>query len=244
MKQDHTVLLSIIVPIAAGDTAWQTLLPQLAGLPANSEVLLLHADSAMASTRWYPAGIPVKATVSRAGRARQMNTGAKLAKGRWLWFLHADSELMAATLPRLQKWLSQDTAALAYFDLRFLHDGPWWVRLNAWGANLRSHWLGLPFGDQGLLLPAAWFRRLGGYDEILVRGEDHRLVWKARQAGLPRHALGVPLYTSARRYAEHGWWRTTIQHLWRTAGQAWTGWRQGLSAARLDSRNTWRDRRF
>lgn len=242
MKQDHTVLLTVIVPIAAGDSAWQTLLPQLAGLPANSEVLLVHAGSAITAAWPYPPGLQVQAIASTSGRARQMNVGAKLAKGRWLWFLHADSGLLTDTLPALLEWIAQDTAALAYFDLRFQHDGPGWVRLNAWGANLRSHWLGLPFGDQGLLLPAAWFRRLGGYNEILVRGEDHRLVWKARQAGLPRHALGVPLSTSARRYAEHGWWGTTIQHLWRTAGQAWTGWRQGLSPARLQRRGAWRDR--
>ena len=52
------------------------------------------------------------------------------------------------------------------------------MQLNAAGANLRSRWLGLPFGDQGLVLPRASFERLGGFDPALRYGEDHALVWR------------------------------------------------------------------
>jgi len=40
---------------------------------------------------------------------------------------------------------------------------------------LRSRLLGLPFGDQGLLIPARFYRRLGGY-QALPRMEDVDLV--------------------------------------------------------------------
>jgi hypothetical protein len=156
-----------------------------------------------------------------------MNRGAHAARGHWLWFVHADSRLDARTLPALDAFIAREEDALAYFDLRYADDGPALTRLNALGANLRARWLGLPFGDQGLVLPAAWFARLGGYDEHVEHGEDHRLVWHARHAGLPLRRFGAPLTSSARKYAEHGWWRTTAKHVRLTVRQAWPQWRGG-----------------
>lgn len=84
-----------------------------------------------------------------------MNVGADSARGEWLWFLHADSRLGPATLWALQRFLDRDVDALGYFDLAFRRDGPRLAALNAWGANLRSRWLGLPFGDQGFVIRKA-----------------------------------------------------------------------------------------
>jgi hypothetical protein len=154
-----------------------------------------------------------------------MNVGAQAARGRWLWFLHADSHLRARTLIALNSFLAPDQPALGYFDLRYRGDGPALAHLNALGANLRARWLGMPFGDQGLVLPAAWFERLGGFDEHVAYGEDHLLVWRARAAGLPLVRIAAPIETSARKYAEQGWARTTLQHVRMTAQQAWPEWR-------------------
>jgi GT2 family glycosyltransferase len=158
---------------------------------------------------------------SAPGRAIQQNLGAAGASTAYLWFLHADSRLAADTLPALRDFLARDSGALGYFDLRFDDDGPACMRVNAFGARLRSRCLGLPFGDQGLVLPRTAFESLGGFDARIGRGEDHDLVWRARHAGLPLHALEATLYTSARRYAEHGWWRTTVAHLCASVLQAW-----------------------
>ena len=65
----------------------------------------------------------------------------------------------------------------------------------------------------------------GGFDAQLRAGEDHALVWRARHDGLPLRRLAAPLYTSARKYAEHGWFRTTAWHLSAT-------WRQARRFAR------------
>jgi GT2 family glycosyltransferase len=95
------------------------------------------------------------------------------------------------------------------------------MALNAGGAWLRSRWLGLPFVEQGLVLPRGIFAALGGFDTTLAHGEDHDLVWRARRGGLRLRPLRAPLYTSARRYAACGWLRTTTEHLAMTAQQAW-----------------------
>jgi len=213
--------LSVIVPVGPEDPAWRGLLGDLAALDADAEVLLVATPGA--APPGFAAGdhglrVPACWLEAPAGRARQQNAGAAAAKGTTLWFLHADSRLPARSVAAALRFAG--TSALGYFDLRFLDDGPRLARLNAMGAWIRSRWLGLPFGDQGLILPGALFRSLGGFDESLDAGEDHALVWAARRAGIPLVPLRAPLRTSARRYAEHGWLRTTLQHGRLTLSQA------------------------
>lgn len=167
-----------------------------------------------------PQTAPSTALRAPAGRARQQNAGAKAATRDWLWFVHADTRLTPETLPALRAWLD-GAPALGWFRLRFADDGPRLPRWNARGANWRSRVLGLPFGDQGLILPRADFHRLGGFDPELPYGEDHALVWRARRAGLPLRAVDAELITSARKYSNNGWLRTTSRHLALTFAQAW-----------------------
>ena len=85
---------------------------------------------------------------------------------------------------------------------------------------MRSRWARLPFGDQGFLLSRRTFARLGSFDASLPAGEDHALVWTARTAGIALVDLGQPLLSSARRYREQGWLRTTLRHAGLTLSQA------------------------
>jgi len=213
--------LSIIVPVGPGETAWRGLLEDLAVLEGAAEVILV-AVAGESPRSFVPAdhGLRISAHWQEAppGRARQQNAGAAAAQGETLWFLHADSRLNAAATDAALAFSGR--AALGYFDLEFDADGPWLTRLNALGARLRSRWLGLPFGDQGLLLPRRLFDSIGGFDESLDAGEDHALVWNARRAGIRLAPLGVALRTSGRRYAEHGWIRTTLRHAGLTVSQA------------------------
>jgi rSAM/selenodomain-associated transferase 2 len=218
--------LSVIVPLAPAESEWQPLLEQLAALPAGSEVIVVCADdvSRLPPTAW-PTQLRYRACRSEPGRARQQNLGASMASGDWLWFVHADSRLRAETLRELQRFIAQGSDALGWFTLAFRRDGPRWTALNAAGANWRARWLGLPFVDQGLLLPRSCFEALHGFDEQAAYGEDHLLVWAARRAGLPLRHIPAVLETSARKYARHGWWRTTWRHWRLTVAQAWPAWR-------------------
>lgn len=219
--------LSVIVPLAPGEAAWEGLLEQLRAIPPGSEVILVRAGSEpLKLPQDWPRSMRLAECQSEQGRARQLNAGARAACGRWLWFLHADTRLTEATLPALRTFLSRGRDGLGYFSLRFLRDGPRLTALNAFGANLRSRWLGLPFGDQGFVLPAHRFWQLGGFDERRAFGEDHQLVWQAQAAALPLVSLGASVLTSGRKYEHDGWLRTTLRHLRLTAAQAWPQWRR------------------
>ncbi len=148
-----------------------------------------------------------------------MNDAARAANGAFLWFLHADSRLPKGSVAALVNALIRWPKDLHYFDLHF-HDGPRWLRMNEFGVSLRCRLFGLPFGDQGFCIAREVFERLGGFDEQAAYGEDHLFVWKARRHGVRLHRVNGSLLTSGRKYAEHGWLRTTCQHVRLTLAQA------------------------
>lgn len=213
--------LSVIIPVGPADPAWRELLGDLRALGDRAEIILV-ATQGEAPADFVAAdhglAAPCRWLEAPAGRARQQNAGAAAAAGATLWFLHADSRAPAAALAAALRHTGRE--ALGYFDLRFQNDGPRLARLNALGARIRSRWFGLPFGDQGLIMPRSVFERLGGFDERLTAGEDHAFVWAARRAGFPLAPVGAVLETSARRYAAHGWLRTTLRHARLTIAQA------------------------
>jgi glycosyltransferase involved in cell wall biosynthesis len=217
--------LSIVVPLGPGERAGAGLIEDLGELYAGCELVL----SGVSGSPPAFAGSHIRHISGPAGRARQLNAAAAAATGAWLCFMHADSRLPSDSIKRMLA-APTEGEAMRYFDLRFANDGPTLMRINEAGAWIRSRWLGMPFGDQGLMLPRAWFERLGGFDETLTCGEDHALVWAARKAGLALRPLRAPIFTSARKYAENGWLRTTLLHLRLTAGQA-----RAFSSTRRDA---------
>lgn len=214
----------VVVPVGPGDSLSPALRTQLQSLPAGAQVVEVLADASaetlgetrtMASAR----GPRWRVITAARGRAPQQNAGARAADGEWLWFLHADCLLAPDALAMLARFIDTRNAP-GYFELRFLDDGPWLTRLNVVGAWVRSHWFGLPFGDQGLLVPRVLFEQVGGFDPALECGEDHQLVWRLRRTGAAMQPVGAQLFTSARKYAERGWWATTRWHLSETWRQA------------------------
>lgn len=157
-----------------------------------------------------------------ASRAAQQNRAAMQSAQAWLWFLHADSRLAEKCFLAIEKASPQ---ALNYFRLRF-YDGPIWMRINEFGVRVRCWLFKLPFGDQGFLLTRANWLALGAFPEQAnggQGGEDVALVQCARVACMPVMDLPAALGTSARKYVEHGWLRTTLAHLRTT-------WRQTRNA--------------
>ena len=211
--------LAVIIPVGPNETAWRSLLPELAQLPNESEIILVGVDSEPLDFR-RTIGQNVRWVTSARGRAKQLNRGVQASTKRNLWFLHADSRIEKRALVALERSLRQNEVALHYFDLCFLDDGPWLMRLNNFGVWIRSHGMRLPFGDQGLCIPRHLLAKLGGFDERVPFGEDHLLVWAAHQNGIPVRCTGATIQTSARRYGEGGWSKTTARTMFLTARQA------------------------
>jgi Glycosyl transferase family 2 len=220
--------LAIVIPVGPGDEAWRVLLPQLAAWPVREIVVVFANDHLPTDPRPERLDTRVHVALAPRGRALQLNAGASATTARWLWFLHADSVLTATAASAMARHLDRDESDLGFFDLRFLNDGPALMAINSFGAWFRSRWLGIPFGDQGFVMSRALFDRLGGFDAAVEFGEDHDLIWRARAAGATIRPVGAALFTSARKYAERGWLRTTAMHLHATWRQARTFSRRAM----------------
>nr|CAA6825847.1 MAG: Glycosyl transferase family 2 [uncultured Thiotrichaceae bacterium] len=226
-----TLMLSIIVPVAPGDDSWQVVLQDFSGQfvqeqLVNCELLFIGSDEAEMSAIQGEidndsAGFNQCARAECAGnsRATAMNAGAQLAVNEFLWFVHADSRIEARHIDALKASIRDHPEALHYFDLRFYGHPMMW--LNSLGVWLRSHWLATPFGDQALCMTKRDFLRIGAYPEDVAYGEDHALVWHALQQGIKLRCTGTALLTSARKYEQNGWLKTTGLHVGLWAKQAW-----------------------
>lgn len=242
IQQERVAILSrtsVVVPVGPREFAWMYLLPDLLPLPADAQVSIVGAESEPSNFRELLTLPGLRCSVrwiqSPFGRAKQLNHGATSADSAYLWFMHADSRVDPGAFEKLAMALSLAPDALHYFDLAFDDAGPPLTWINAWGANMRSHCFGLPFGDQGLCLSRAQFERLGGFDEQATYGEDHLFVWKAHRLGIQIRPVGAHMQTSARKYKQRGWLRTTLLHLYRTVMQAVPGF-VGLVLARVQGR--------
>lgn len=145
------------------------------------------------------------------GRGRQLAAGAAAATGDWLLFLHADTRLSDGWRPAATEFMAAggSTAAAAYFLLAFDETSrP--ARRTARLANWRARVLGLPYGDQGLLIARSLYDGLGGYRALPLM-EDVDLVRRIGRRRLT--ALGATATTSAARYRRDGWSRRSARNL-------------------------------
>ena len=143
-----------------------------------------------------------------SGRGGQLARGVAAAKSDWVLLLHADTQLAEGWDAAAYAHIANHPDQAAWFRLRFRAKGlgPWIV---AGGANLRSRFLGLPYGDQGLLVSRAVLQSVGGVPELPLM-EDVALA-RALKGRL--RALDCDAFTSAARYQRDGWVRRTVGNL-------------------------------
>ncbi len=205
--------LSVVIPVGPNDHSWRQLVNDLSVFGKELDIIL-------AACQIQPDDMQLAENViwiqSTQGRAQQLNLGARHAANGYIWFLHADTRLTTAVFPVVQHYLETADNHLAYFRLKFASDGPKQTRLNAWAANIRSRFFGLPFGDQGFILNKSLFDCIKGFDETVMLGEDLDFVIRLQAAKIPLQELPAELITSARRYQKQGWLITTIRHVWLT----------------------------
>ncbi|MFP6849184.1 MAG: TIGR04283 family arsenosugar biosynthesis glycosyltransferase [Pseudomonas sp.] len=201
-----TPLLSVVIPVRNEAQALPYLLSDLANLRAAGAELIVVDGGSSDETCVLAQGRVDLLLESEPGRALQMNTGAALAQGEYLWFVHADTRVSAESLRRLQDAL-QKRPLWGRFDVRLSGPGlALWVI--GWMISLRSRLTGVASGDQGVFVSKSAFLALGGYAEIPLM-EDLQLCRRLRLQARPR-CLRPPLSTSSRRWEQHGIWRTVV----------------------------------
>ncbi|RIJ13909.1 glycosyltransferase [Henriciella mobilis] len=204
--------ISIIIPTlnAGGDlpACIDSLIPGIeAGLIRE---LVISDGGSNDATRLIAEGAGADLVTGEPGRAAQLIRGAEAARGDWLLFLHADTALSRDWTERVADHLESRPDKAAVFSLVYRSDARMAKRI-ASRANRRTRWLGLPYGDQGLLIPRKLYDEIGGYDDIPLM-EDVRIV---QAIGRKRLAiLSAEARTSAAKYERDGWRRRSWKNAW------------------------------
>ncbi len=212
MTTSDTPLLSIIIPTLNEAHALPLVLGDIAlqrGI--RLEVIVGDGGSTDATKAAAIAG-GARFVPARRGRGAQMNEAARLARGPYLFFLHADSRLhdphlLADAIQALREagWASPKVAG--HWGLHFQRT----TSANSLAyryleAKTRLNRVNTINGDQGFLLARQWFFELGCFDEHLPFLEDQRLAEKIRSQGRWITLPGI-LTTSARRFETEGFHR-------------------------------------
>ncbi len=148
---------------------------------------------------------------SHRGRARQLNAGARIAKGDILLFLHADSLLSEGAVRAMLGAMKSKKRKWGRFDVRLSGNHPL-LRIIESLMNRRSRITGIATGDQGIFVERELFERVGGFQDIDLM-EDIALSKALKKYGRPV-CLRQRVLTSSRRWEEKGILRTVFL-MWR-----------------------------
>ena len=218
MKQNK---LSIIIPVYNEEATIAkliTAIKQRSTFKQIAEIIVVDGGSidntiAIAST------LNVTVISSDKGRAKQMNAGAKAAKGDILYFLHADTIPPYQFDCKILKTTTKDKAAGSFrmqFDSKsfFLKFFAWFTRINH--KVCRG-------GDQSLFITKDLFFNLNGFNEEYIIYEDGELIerlYKSTKFAI----IQDKVTTSARKYQQKGMitlqYHFGIIHLKKTLGKS------------------------
>jgi len=205
-------MLSVIIPTLNAEKSIGRALDSVQALSLPMLEVLVVDGGSNDDTVHRATELGVKVVQCDPGRGRQLAHGASVAKGPWLLFLHADTILPPEWEIDLSRFITaeRNLGLAGYFRLGFDAKGRGARRVAAL-ANWRADVLGLPYGDQGLLIHRDLYETVGGYRAELNLMEDVDLVRRIGPMRLKR--LKRTVVTSAARYQADGWWARPLRNL-------------------------------
>jgi rSAM/selenodomain-associated transferase 2 len=213
------VSLSIIIPALNEAGNIPALLDSLQPLRRRGAEIIVVDGGSTDATADLARDRADRVIAAPAGRARQMNAGARAAHGEILCFLHADSRLPEGADGLMIDGLARSRRSWGRFDVRIDGRHPL-LHVIAWMMNWRSRLTGITTGDQGLFITRSLFEAAGHFPEIALM-EDIALSRRLKRYGPPL-CITHKLTTSGRRWERHGVWRTMLL-MWRLRLAYWLG---------------------
>lgn len=210
MNEPAAPTLSIIIPTLNAATGLPACLNALDAWPETKEVFIVDggsSDETVAIAHSHGATI----LPAERGRGGQLRRGGLSARGAWLLFLHADTILGERWPDEVKAFMSDIGNRQRVGAFRFALDDP---SLQARRVERMVDWrcrkLGLPYGDQGLLVHQDRYKAVGGYRTLPLM-EDVDLIRRLGRNSV--HLFETPALTSAARFQRDGWWARPSRNL-------------------------------
>ena len=206
--------ISIIIPVLNEADRITQLVKSLLEIKDLSDEIIVVDGGSTDGTLDKALSLGVKAiSANKSGRAAQMNLGAKISQGGILWFVHADSRVSSDSLSAIRAAIKSGAYA-GFFRLKFydinLNDR--FLKFIERTSHIRAKNYCLIFGDQALFIRRDIFNDLGGFADLALM-EDWELSRRFVKLNYNKFitALDTEIGTSARRYIQHGRFKTWLK---------------------------------
>jgi rSAM/selenodomain-associated transferase 2 len=203
-------MISVIIPTYNEETALPATLTQLLAQPGEYEVVVVDGGSQDRTCELINNEPRVHVLSAPKGRARQMNRGARHARGEWILFLHADTILPAGALRRLNNMEADDSIQAGGFLHQFAGND-WRLKLLSLLNNFRCTRSRIIYGDQALFVRRSVYEQLGGFPNLPIL-EDVAFCERLLKITTPL-ILSPPAITDGRKFLKMGVWRSFLRIL-------------------------------
>ena len=200
--------ISVIIPVLNEEAVIGACLAQFCGVE-DVELIVVDGGStddtqevveALGRAQWVQVG--------KAGRALQMNAGVERATGDVFLFLHADTFLPSDGLMLIRDSLRVSSVVGGRFRLG-LSEKTIGFRLVAFFSTLRSRYLGITYGDQGIYIRRETFNAVGGFPPLQLFEDSEFCARVARMGKFVM--LNARVCSSTRRWRKWGFVRTVVE---------------------------------
>jgi len=202
---DGTLELTVVIPMLNATRSLEGVIRSLGPVRAVIAVDGGSRDDSAA----VAAASGARVLCAPRGRGGQIAAGIAAAGPGWLLILHADTRMAPDWRAAARRHLDGDTMRAASFRFALDSDDRRARRLErlvAW----RCQTLGLPYGDQGLLVHTDLLDAVGGVRPLPLM-EDVDLI---RRIGRSRLTMLAPAaITSAEKWRRDGWYRRSARNL-------------------------------
>ncbi len=198
-------MISIVMPVLNEEKNIEETLQNVSKLKGDFELLIVDGGSTDRTRELAQKYATV--LTSERGRAKQMNAGARMARGDILLFLHADSRLAPDALSKIESVLEDKNVVGGALKFHLDDDSPLF-KLVSYLSNLRASISKVYTGDFGIFVRKSTFDMVNGFEEIELM-EDIDLCKKLKKKG----ELVQPdakIISSPRRMKKQGILRTWI----------------------------------
>jgi rSAM/selenodomain-associated transferase 2 len=199
--------VSIIVPVLNEALLIRPFLRQLRERAPAAEIIVADGGSNDGTVE-LATDFCHQLVTSAAGRAIQMNVGARAAHGDVFWFVHVDAEVPQGCLDEIARILNNPNVAGGYFRICLPRAHVY--RLTDTFAHYAGILLRIRCGDHGIFCRRAVFLDIGGFPEVPLM-EDVEFFRRLHRRGRVTYSH-KRILVSPRRYKTIGRLRLTLAY--------------------------------
>ena len=207
LEKSVRMQFSIIVPVFNEAPLIRPFLQHLRERAPEAEIIVTDGGSSDGTDR-LAAGFCDQVVESGRGRDRQMNTGARIAHGDILWFVHVDAKLPLQCLDEIARILDDPNVVGGYFRIRLPQSLVY--RLTDSFAHHAGILLRMRCGDHGIFCRRTAFLDIGGFPDVPLM-EDVEFFRRLHRCGRVQYSE-QRILVSPRRYESIGRVRLTLAY--------------------------------